>query len=135
MKIETLKSLIILELEKESSSNPNSKALVEKINWIFELFEKDKEESFIPKMGMKISDPNQFPTNLCDSGPEEVPYHEICSCNPANGGSGICGCVTGNMLVPKNNRNNFFTTTVSSYTPHLTSDESDNFKTSCEISK
>lgn len=30
---------------------------------------------------------------------ERVPYHTICSCNPANGGSGVCGCVMGNMLV------------------------------------
>ena len=32
---------------------------------------------------------------------EMVPYHEICSCNPKNGGSGICGCIMGNKLVPK----------------------------------
>lgn len=31
--------------------------------------------------------------------PEKVPYHTICSCNPANGGSGICGCIMGNKLV------------------------------------
>ena len=31
-----------------------------------------------------------------------IPYHELCSCNPKNGGSGICGCVMGNKLVPKN---------------------------------
>ena len=30
---------------------------------------------------------------------EKVPYHTICSCNPANGGSGICGCIMGNKLV------------------------------------
>jgi hypothetical protein len=32
---------------------------------------------------------------------EMVPYGEICSCNPKNGGSGICGCTLGNTLVPK----------------------------------
>jgi hypothetical protein len=31
--------------------------------------------------------------------PGEVPYSEICSCNPKNGGSGICGCVMGNRMV------------------------------------
>jgi hypothetical protein len=31
--------------------------------------------------------------------PDEVPYSEICSCNPKNGGSGICGCVMGNRMV------------------------------------
>ena len=28
-----------------------------------------------------------------------VPYHTICGCNPANGGSGICGCVIANKMV------------------------------------
>ena len=34
------------------------------------------------------------------SEPDEVPYASICSCNPANGGSGICGCIMGNQMVP-----------------------------------
>jgi hypothetical protein len=29
-----------------------------------------------------------------------VAYSETCSCNPKNGGSGICGCVMANTLVP-----------------------------------
>jgi len=37
--------------------------------------------------------------------PDEVPYHSICSCNPKNGGSGMCGsskrwCIMGNKMVP-----------------------------------
>lgn len=32
-----------------------------------------------------------------------VPYGEICSCNPKNGGSGICGCIMGNQLVGRRN--------------------------------
>jgi len=32
--------------------------------------------------------------------PDEVPYGETCSCHPKNGGSGICGCVMGNRMVP-----------------------------------
>ncbi len=31
----------------------------------------------------------------------EVPYSEICSCNPKNGGSGVCGCTMGNQMVNK----------------------------------
>jgi hypothetical protein len=31
----------------------------------------------------------------------KVPYSTLCSCNPANGGSGICGCIQGNKLVEK----------------------------------
>jgi hypothetical protein len=38
--------------------------------------------------------PNQYNPNL-------VPYSTLCSCNPANGGSGICGCIQGNKLVEK----------------------------------
>lgn len=30
-----------------------------------------------------------------------VPYSEVCSCNPKNGGSGLCGCTIGNNMVPK----------------------------------
>ena len=33
------------------------------------------------------------------SEPDEVPYGSICSCNPTNGGSGICGCTIGNTMV------------------------------------
>jgi hypothetical protein len=32
--------------------------------------------------------------------PDEVPYGQICSCNPRNGGSGICGCIMANKMVP-----------------------------------
>jgi len=31
----------------------------------------------------------------------KVTYSDICSCNPKNGGSGICGCIMGNELVDK----------------------------------
>jgi hypothetical protein len=42
---------------------------------------------------------------------ELVPYSTICSCNPANGGSGICGCIIGNKLVPRDGKSNIYTTT------------------------
>ena len=29
----------------------------------------------------------------------QVPFYEICSCNPKNGGSGICGCTISNKMV------------------------------------
>ena len=34
--------------------------------------------------------------------PDQVPYNEICSCNPLNGGSGICGCIMANQMVDYN---------------------------------
>ena len=32
--------------------------------------------------------------------PDEVPYSEICPCSSKNGGSGLCGCVLPNKMVP-----------------------------------
>jgi hypothetical protein len=32
--------------------------------------------------------------------PDEVPYWHTCSCSPLNGGSGICGCIMANKMVP-----------------------------------
>ena len=37
--------------------------------------------------------------------PDEVPYGSICSCNLANGGSGICGCTMANKMVPNPKKN------------------------------
>lgn len=34
------------------------------------------------------------------SEPDEVPHWSICSCSPTNGGSGICGCIMANTMVP-----------------------------------
>ena len=44
--------------------------------------------------------PNTNPYNPFVGGePGQVTYADICSCNPKNGGSGICGCVIGNKIV------------------------------------
>jgi len=40
-----------------------------------------------------------FTIPILTDEPDEVPYHSICSCNPKNGGSGICGCIMGNKMV------------------------------------
>jgi len=49
--------------------------------------------------------------------PDKVPYHTICSCNPINGGSGICGCTIGNTMVnnPKHININATTTSTAFY--------------------
>jgi len=31
--------------------------------------------------------------------PDKIPYNQICSCNPLNGGSGVCGCTMANEMV------------------------------------
>jgi hypothetical protein len=46
-----------------------------------------------------VIDPNKVIKVPVDI-PDEVPYGAICSCNPKNGGSGICGCIMGNKMVP-----------------------------------
>jgi hypothetical protein len=37
--------------------------------------------------------------------PYYVPYSSICSCNPINGGSGLCGCTMAGTMVPNPKRN------------------------------
>jgi DNA-directed RNA polymerase subunit RPC12/RpoP len=37
------------------------------------------------------------------SVPNKVPYSTICSCSPANGGSGLCGCTIANTMVDNPN--------------------------------
>lgn len=41
-----------------------------------------------------------FTIPISTDEPDEVPYASICGCNPKNGGSGICGCIMGNKMVP-----------------------------------
>ena len=53
-----------------------------------------------------LSSPIPYTTN-----DEMVPYGTICGCNPSNGGSGICGCIMGNKLVPRDRKSNIYTTT------------------------
>ena len=53
-----------------------------------------------------MSSPIPYTTN-----DEMVPYGTICGCNTANGGSGICGCIMGNKLVPRDRKSNIYTTT------------------------
>lgn len=43
--------------------------------------------------------------------PDEVPYSQICSCHPSNGGSGICGCVMANRMVQNPKKYTSITTT------------------------
>lgn len=53
--------------------------------------------------------PNPF--EITGDKDDMVPYGELCSCNPKNGGSGICGCVMANKLVPRNSKNSIRTWT------------------------
>ncbi len=59
-----------------------------------------------------VLDPTLNPIPYTTSD-DKVPYSTICGCNPANGGSGVCRCVMGNKLVPKDyhTKSNLYTTT------------------------
>ena len=92
MKIETLKTLI-----EDTVKNDNlmavmpgdTLALLKKINKVIDLYKADTVIDIKP-----ISMPFDL-TGI----PDEVPYGQVCSCNPANGGSGMCGCTMGNTMV------------------------------------
>lgn len=89
MKTKTLKALITNAI---ISSDTKEDLLTEVIRLI-ELFEEDREEPISQAPAMqKFADYQPI-------GDGKVPYYTMCSCNPANGGSGICGCVTGNKMV------------------------------------
>jgi hypothetical protein len=80
MKIETLKKLIELEINQCETMYE----FKEKVIALIDMFEFDSETS-----------------NLIDNSSDEIPYHQICACNPINGGSGVCGCTMGTKMVKK----------------------------------
>ena len=80
MKIETLKKLIELEFTQCETMYDFKEKVIE----LIDMFEFDSETS-----------------NLIDNTSDEIPYHQICACNPINGGSGVCGCMMGNKMVKK----------------------------------
>ena len=82
MKIDTLKKLIEDEYHKTSDMEQFKESVMEFID----LFEKDN----------LIVQPFSF-----DDQFEEIFYHQICSCNPINGGNGNCGCTTPNLKIRK----------------------------------
>lgn len=75
----------------------------EKVEMYNKLSKKELIELLIEANNLinKITQPtvnvNRFDTNT------PIFYHEVCGCNPLNGGSGICGCTMANIKVNKNN--------------------------------
>jgi hypothetical protein len=99
MKIETLRTLIEDTIKNDNlmAVMPGDTiALQKKIMKVIDLYEDDNSEPipnpFIPTPG--------FTLETIQGVPDEVPYGEVCGCNPKNGGSGMCGCVMGNKMVP-----------------------------------
>ena len=103
MKIETLKTLI-----EDTFKNDNLMVVMpgdtiilqKKIMKVLELYENDTIQ--------------YIPTSFPIGEPDEVPYASICGCKPSRGGSGVCGCMMGNTMVPnprKYNKNTIYSTT------------------------
>jgi len=86
MKIETLKILVLDTINRDQVLDDET---VQYVEALFDLYEKDNE-------GMGLPFPS-FPTLITDSQP--VRYGDLCSCNPKNGGDGICGCIMANEIV------------------------------------
>ena len=101
MTTQTLKELIEVEFDRCETIS-EFKANVFRL---IDLYGKDVTTTFPGSFS--------FPT---PTEPEEVPYGTICSCNPLNGGSGICGCVMGNKLVKNPKKyGDTFTTNMNTY--------------------
>lgn len=108
MKIETLKKLIEVEFERSTNISHFKSSVLK----LIDLYESDKESntSLPGYKGPILTNPCIYVNNL----PDEVPYSEVCPCNPKNGGGGICGCVLPNKMVPNPKKytiNPNFTTT------------------------
>ena len=114
MKIKTLKELI----EKEFDRNLTIADTKVRVMELLELFEKDQDNTptphtfapFVPTPGFIVCEPDQ------------VPYGDICSCNPKNGGSGICGCIMGNKMIPNPKKHGYGTNYTSTTTDITNSD-------------
>jgi hypothetical protein len=61
-----------------------------------------------------------FSIGSISSEPDEVSYASICSCNPKNGGSGLCGCIMGNEMIP--NPKKYLTGVIGTTTTNTTVD-------------
>jgi hypothetical protein len=105
MNIKTLKALIAIEIER--GSEPSK--LKDGIFRLLDLYDSEIQP--------KNFTPNPLITNPCYTD-DKVPYCEICSCNPKNGGSGICGCIMGNKLVDRNGGKSNWATTTAGTTPY-----------------
>jgi hypothetical protein len=98
MKKETLEKIIKLQLEGEVV-NSNLDSLTNKIMKTIEAFLDDNAEMKYP--------------NILNVQSQRVKTHgDICSCNPINGGSGICGCTIANQPIEVSDRD-FFTISTS----------------------
>lgn len=95
MNIETLKKLIEVEFDRST----NISHFKTNVMRLIDLYEEDKGNKSIADISIPEWDrPNLWPPSIYPNGTTQT-MADICSCNPKNGGSGICGCTIGNKLV------------------------------------
>ena len=91
----TLKKLIENFIDNQYAENEFKDELKTNILFFINLYESEELPKETPSKSFEIIGvPNGV---LCL--PDKVPYSTICSCNPNNGGSGICGCTMANQMV------------------------------------
>jgi hypothetical protein len=102
MKIETLKELVekidLVHDSERLTENAIQSIVKKEVLDLIDLYIKDNREPTIAAP-FTFSKPFDQWTPIGGSIDNRVPYSTLCSCNPANGGSGICGCVMANKLV------------------------------------
>lgn len=84
MKIETLKELI----KKAYKHTENKGEFMDAVLELIDLYEIDQDHEITYTPFPYSEHPKTITT-----------YGDICSCNPKNGGSGICGCTIGNKVI------------------------------------
>lgn len=89
MTIETLKKLIEIEFERTGTISQFKHEVLR----LIDLYESDKQPTSI------LGYPGSTLTIPCSISDLEVLYSDVCSCNPKNGGNGICNCTIGNTMV------------------------------------
>jgi len=92
MTIETLKKLIEIEFERTGTISQ----FKHEVFRLIDLYESDKQPTSI------LGYPGSTLTIPCSISDLEVIYSDVCSCNPKNGGSGICGCTMSHKMVDRN---------------------------------
>ena len=105
MKLETLRELI----KKIPTTSQEEEDIINNVLGLIDLYEQDNKQPVNPTPPpYPIPRSTGWPPlksipipDYPHTGDDLVRYREICSCNPKNGGNGICGCVIGNELVPR----------------------------------
>jgi hypothetical protein len=107
MKLETLKTLI----REAAGRETDVESFLDEVLSLIDLYDDDQDQRAVftpPPMPLPNRGLADFRDYLPVKGdPGLVPFHTICGCNPANGGSGICGCVIANKMVDPTSGSNF----------------------------